>query len=834
MAAVPVLRVFLSSPGDLVEERKLAREALEALEASHLLRGKMRFEIVAWDDEHAAAPMDARETPQISVNRYTGRPADCDLTLVFLWSRIGTRLPPGVTRSNGTPYESGTVWEYEDALAADKPVYVYRRTEKPKIELDDADLDKKRAQYAAVKAFFDGFQKPDGSLSAGFTSYATPPDFAKILRQHLEAFVNERMGTQVQAATGQIGPDDIKVSQILTLIDEIDRKNRQLDQKDAAIEALTQENEALRRAAVARTLNAAAQPEAGAEVRAAGVALEIGDTGPAEVLLRGQEEAAAQPLQAGGPQTDERRQQAAELAREQGALAIGRDVRVALAAYLRAARYEPDDARTLFTIGDLYVKLGNLNAAMRNYQASLAVARKLAASDPSNSQWQRDLSVSHDMVGETQCAQGDLTGALESYHAGMAIRQKLAATDPSQSHWQRDVSVSYNKIGETQSAQGDLIGALNSYQSGMAIVQKLAASDASNSQWQRDLSVSYNKIGETQSAQGDLIGALNSYQSGMTIVQKLASSDPSNSQWQRDLSVSYNKIGETQSAQGELAEAMKSYQAGMAIVQKLAAIDPNNTEWQRDLSVSHNKIGEVQQAQGNLAGALQSYQAYMTIAQNLVANDPSNNQWQRDLSVSYNKVGETQSTQGELAEALTSYQANMAIAQKLAASDPSNSQWQRDLGVSNNKIGDTQSAQGELVGALKSYRAGMTIAQNLVASDPSNSQWQRDLSFSYSKIGDTQSAQGDHAAALKSYQASMAIRQNLAASDPSNSQCQTDVAVSAWKIGTLKASSQSKTDQRAVLMHGLRVLDALAQRQRLAPTQAGWPEMFRKAIAQLQ
>ena len=70
------------------------------------------------------------------------------------------------------------MWEYEDALAAGKPVFVYRRMEKPKIDLDDADFDQKRAQYAAVKAFIGRFENPDGALRAGFTSYAAPPTSA--------------------------------------------------------------------------------------------------------------------------------------------------------------------------------------------------------------------------------------------------------------------------------------------------------------------------------------------------------------------------------------------------------------------------------------------------------------------------------------------------------------------------------------------------------------------------------------------------------------------------------------------------------------------------------
>lgn len=426
MTTALVLRVFLSSPGDVVEERKLAREALEALEGSHLLRGKLRFEIVAWDDEHAAAPMDARETPQAAVNRYSGRPADCDLTLVILWGRIGTRLPPGLTRSNGTPYESGTAWEFEDALAADKPVYVYRRMEKPKIDLDDADFDKKRAQYVAVKAFFGGFENPDGSLRAGFASYAVPGDFAKILRQHLEAFVNERMGTKVPAEAAQIRSDDIQVNRILTLIDELARKSLQLDEKVAENKALKEADEALRRAAIARTLTAAAQPEASAEARAAGAALEVGNTRPAEVLLREQEQTAAQPLKAGVPQTEERRHQAAELAREQGALAVGRDVRAALDAYLRAAEYEPEDTGTLFTVGDLYLQLGDSNAATRSFKAGMAITQKLAASDASNRQWQTDVAQSAWKIGTLKGSQQSIGERRAVLAQGLKILDSLS------------------------------------------------------------------------------------------------------------------------------------------------------------------------------------------------------------------------------------------------------------------------------------------------------------------------------------------------------------------------------------------------------------------------
>ena len=186
-----------------------------------------------------------------------------------------------------------------------------------------------------------------------------------------------------------------------------------------------------------------------------------------------------------------------------------------------------------------------------------------------------------------QRARGNLEAALKAYQDSLAIREKLAAQDPSNTEWQRDLSVSFNKIGDVQRARGNLDAALKAYQDSLAIAEKLAAQDPSNTEWQRDLSVSFNKIGDVQSARGNLDAALKAYQDS---ARHRARSSPrrtrATAEWQRDLSVSFNKIGDVQSARGNLDAALKAYQDSLAIAEKLAAQDPSNTEWQRDLSVS--------------------------------------------------------------------------------------------------------------------------------------------------------------------------------------------------------------------------------------------------------
>lgn len=193
------LRIFLSSPGDVTPEREIARQVIDELGRSHLVRSKVMMQFLAWDDEAAKVPMDARVTPQESVNRVMGLPADCDLTVVLLWSRIGSP-PAGLTRPNGSPYESGTVWEYENALGANKPVYVYRKSAEPMIGLKDRDFAAKRRQFEAVESFFSGFQNADGSLRAGFNQFVDADDFRRQFRQHLEAFLKPYLESSAPAA----------------------------------------------------------------------------------------------------------------------------------------------------------------------------------------------------------------------------------------------------------------------------------------------------------------------------------------------------------------------------------------------------------------------------------------------------------------------------------------------------------------------------------------------------------------------------------------------------------------------------------------------------------
>jgi len=328
-------------------------------------------------------------------------------------------------------------------------------------------------------------------------------------------------------------------------------------------------------------------------------------------------------------------------------------------------------ARWLEEAAEHWVFLDDADKADRAFHEALVIRRQLG-----------DLSEIGRAFSDYALAltyAGRLPPARNAAMEAVRIRQDVITAHPADAQWQRDLSVSYERLGDVQQAQGDLAGALASYRQSLTIREKLTQQDPGNAEWQRDLSVSYERLGDVQQAQGDLAGALASYQQSLTIREKLTQQDPGNAQWQRDLSVSYERLGNVQQAQGDLAEALASHRQSLAIREKLTQQDPGNAQWQRDLSVSYSKLGDVQQAQGDLTEALASYRQGLTIAEKLVQQDPGNAQWQRDLSVSYERLGDVRQAQGDFAGALVSYRQGLTIREKLAQQDPGNAQWQADM-----------------------------------------------------------------------------------------------------------------------------------------------------------
>ena len=168
------MRVFLASPGDVADERAIALKALSDLPYDPLLRGRITLEVVAWDTI-GGPPMEANLTPQEAIRRGLPLPSECDIFIAVFWARMGTPV-----QINGVKYQSGTHYEYEEAMAGNsvrgRPrIFVYRRTQKVALDPDDHSFSERLTQYQRVKGFFKRFRDPASEMATGgYNQYSDP------------------------------------------------------------------------------------------------------------------------------------------------------------------------------------------------------------------------------------------------------------------------------------------------------------------------------------------------------------------------------------------------------------------------------------------------------------------------------------------------------------------------------------------------------------------------------------------------------------------------------------------------------------------------------------
>ena len=230
------------------------------------------------------------------------------------------------------------------------------------------------------------------------------------------------------------------------------------------------------------------------------------------------------------------------------------------------------------------------------------------------------------------------------YERARAIAQQLAAARPTDTQAQRDLSVSLSNLGDLALTQGDLGEARRLFGESFDISQRLAESDTDNAAWQRGLSVSLEKLGDLALTQGDLGEARRLFGELLDIAQRLAESDPDNAAWQRDLSVSLEKLGDLALTQGDLGEARRLFGESLDIRQRLAESDPDNAAWQRDLMVSHYKLGGLHQTAQEFDRAIEQYRLGVAVLERLIEQKKLVEASRRELAILRRKVQQCELT----------------------------------------------------------------------------------------------------------------------------------------------------------------------------------------------
>jgi len=171
---VELLKVFVASPGDVSEERRVVREVIDDLNGSVASEKGITLQVVGWETD--ARPGFGGD-PQSLVNAQIADMSQYDLFIGVLWDRFGTPTPRA---------ESGTEEEF------DRAVEEHRRGRRPEIMFYFCQRPtafrspEQAAQKAQVLQFRSKLQK-----HALTWDFETVEDFRRLLTKHLNLWLRD-------------------------------------------------------------------------------------------------------------------------------------------------------------------------------------------------------------------------------------------------------------------------------------------------------------------------------------------------------------------------------------------------------------------------------------------------------------------------------------------------------------------------------------------------------------------------------------------------------------------------------------------------------------------
>ncbi len=192
------LRIFISSPGDVTEERDKARQVVEELARRYAEHA--RLETLFWED----LPLGADASFQDGIDLVLNDEQGVDIAVFIIWSRLGTPLGSKLLRPDGTSYRSGTEREFELMLEARKQsggsrphILAYVREDEGgfKQRLNSAPADEMEAllqQRRLAESFVtERFRDSQGRNIAAYHTFPRPATFADRLETHLTSYLDD-------------------------------------------------------------------------------------------------------------------------------------------------------------------------------------------------------------------------------------------------------------------------------------------------------------------------------------------------------------------------------------------------------------------------------------------------------------------------------------------------------------------------------------------------------------------------------------------------------------------------------------------------------------------
>lgn len=267
-----------------------------------------------------------------------------------------------------------------------------------------------------------------------------------------------------------------------------------------------------------------------------------------------------------------------------------------------------EQARSLTGIGQVRLDEGNHDAAMSAFREAHARSTALYQRAPESGQRLFDLAQAEYWIGFVALQQGrhDETGVWFRKYRDSAI--KLAAMDPNNFDWQKEIAYGHHNLAVLDESRGRYAEAERAMLAQLKLYRGWVKQQPTDLELRFEAANVASWLGSFALRQGRLADAETYFVEQVTGVRQNVAEDPGNAKWKENSVDALLLLAGAQAQRGRLAEARASIEAASPVAARLSAHDPANNPW-REL------LGRCRWLQAQLDAAVQPERAAVAAEQ---------------------------------------------------------------------------------------------------------------------------------------------------------------------------------------------------------------------------
>jgi tetratricopeptide (TPR) repeat protein len=389
-------------------------------------------------------------------------------------------------------------------------------------------------------------------------------------------------------------------------------------------------------------------------------------------------------------------------------------------------RWKHDLLVARWALGSIYYDWRRYDVALKEFQIALGLAEVQTRGNSDIARWQMNHSLAHFWVALAHIKLGSQYQARDALEQSLKIARRLAARNPKNKTWARQVYDVRFKQGELYEnwaftkIMGVRAEALKAYQEAQEIALRLARSDPKSRDF---VSIKYfatlnvgdahKVIGDikaerrrTKEARKDYLRARTEYRKAVAIAEEMLAAGGNAKQWQRNRFDTSVRLAKTLTARGEFSQLLAAYRRNAKTLDgfiKTAPGDHRLHQWYWEM---REHLGGRHKALGKNADAIKLHKENGNRMLSLIKQHPKHLRYRENLSHSYEKLGDLHDKTKLPMRALSYYRFALHRWFSVKRRDPS-TRWIKTLEAKRKKVRD----QIRKLGTNKRAAAGIGLAR---------------------------------------------------------------------------------------------------------------------------